>query len=201
MKKYLAIASVIIALCGTIYYERRILTGLRAELNRANEELGRQHEKSAALRAALETMQGLSAINEAVTGSAVRRANDLAARSRELQHRLKEAMLHAASTDPEENLYALPLPYAAADALCLRHHAAGLAAGTPAAPASAPGPHTAQKHTAAPGAGEPDCAAWRGLTIGETVEWAGVLLEHAGLEGNDKNALREWAGRAAIEEN
>ena len=30
------------------------------------------------------------------------------------------------------------------------------------------------------------------LTIGDVFEWVGLLLDHAGLEGRDKAALREW---------
>lgn len=38
------------------------------------------------------------------------------------------------------------------------------------------------------------CRNWRGkLTLGDTVEWAGLLLDHAGLERLDKEAIREWA--------
>jgi len=86
------------------------------------------------------------------------------------------------------------LPPAAADALCMQW-----------IEASGRGDHSAANDQANAsigtdeGAKNPtplECGRWRGMTVRDAVEWNSQLLKHAGLEREDKAALRRWADEA-----
>lgn len=83
------------------------------------------------------------------------------------------------------------LPAAAADALCLQWRAAsGRGHG---AAADHPRETAADAHAGTADPLAAGCGKWRQMTVADAVEWNGLLLRHAGLEREDKTALRRWA--------
>lgn len=108
--------------------------------------------------------------------------DSLTSNARALRSQLQEALAHAKTVEMDA-----PLPAAATDALCLRYLAAR--------GQSPDRTQTDAARGAAARAAYPPanlCEAWRGVTLRHVVDWAGLLLDHAGAERLDKAGLREW---------
>lgn len=177
----------VIAACavvgGVISWQAATINDQAATIAEQDRHIGEVTAANAGLAAALDTVIAFRAADDDLIMETASRADDLAATSRTLQRRLTEAMRHAKTV----NLDA-PLPADAVDALCLRYRAAS-GVGTPDHTGDAPGGTDARSGNPGP----PDCRSWRALTLRDVVDWAGLLLDHAGAERLDKAALRAWA--------
>lgn len=161
-------------------------TSLRAANEELIETLGQVKAANAAHKLALDALRAESAFADEAARGAARENDKLRGALRGLQHTLREAARHETVLDSRVHPDV-------ADALRMQWQtASGDASGYCSCGPS--GVVDARKNAAVAAGG--DCAvcdSWRGLTYGDVVEWTGLLLEHAGLERNDKAALRSWA--------
>lgn len=150
---------------------------------RTREELGRVKADLELAESALEQLRRFRASEAELVADSAEEQERLTVKNRKLEWQLREALKNA-NFDLDT-----VLPGAVADALCLRWRvASGFGGGVDAAG----GADAGAGHTVAA-----VCAGWRGkLTLGDVVEWAGLLLDHAGAERVDKAALRRWSEEA-----
>lgn len=148
----------------------------RAELHRS----AKAEAETVRLSKNMDTLRKGRDADNLVIAQAAEQSERMTTRARTLERRLREAMNGEADFDRV-------LSRNVTDALCLRYRsAAGVYGGDPAIAAG-----RTHAGTSDPVAGQ--CAHWAGMTLRDAVEWAGLLLDHAGLERLDKQALREWA--------
>jgi hypothetical protein len=170
------------------WWQERTIAGLESDMAALRDDLSRTEERAGANAAALlESEAGRSAADRAVVirdGQVEALAGEIGA----LQRKLREATKH------ETKLDAVIAP-GIADALCVQYAAAsGYAVRSDTHDAA--GTHDAGADDTAAGwryVAALDCSAWRTLTYGHLLEWAGELQRHAGFERVDKNGLRLWA--------
>lgn len=186
----LAIAS-IIALGCMVRIQRETIA-------EQGESIGVLTAANAAADAALKDLRAFRQQEDALLADTAEKIDKLTTRIQGLDRITREALRNA----PHLTL-ASPLPADAADALCLQWRAAG-GLGSAYHPGDAAGDPAARAgHSPAAGSGGPgtvarngagaDCESWRRMTVADAVEWNGLLLRHAGLEREDKAALRAWA--------
>jgi hypothetical protein len=179
MKTYLigglALLVIVAAVGGYIYYQA-------SRLEEQGAELGRLAVVSAAQQAVITELRDAKQRDDVLVVGTADRIDKLTTRIQSLDRRTQEALRNA----PNLTLDSV-LPADAADALCMQWRAAsGISANTPGDAAGGADARTGD--TPAPG-----CGNWRRMTVRDAVEWNGLLLKHAGLEREDKAALRQWA--------
>lgn len=117
-----------------------------------------------------------------ITETTLASVDSLTSNARALRNQLQEALTHAKTVEMDA-----PLPIAATDALCLRYLAARGQSLDRNQTDAARGPDAREAYPSAY-----LCDAWREVTLRHVVDWAGLLLDHAGAERLDKAGLREW---------
>lgn len=170
------------AAAAALWWQKSTIDGLNESAAAQARSMAEVKAANAGLGAALQYMEDARQWDALVTESTLASVDSLNSNARALRSQLQEALAHAKTVEMDA-----PLPAAATDALCLRYLAARGqspdrtqtdAAGGAAARAAYPPAHL--------------CDAWRGVTLRHVVDWAGLLLDHAGAERLDKVGLREW---------
>lgn len=164
-------------------WQRHTINVLADEAEQQSRRLSEATVVNAGLAQSVETLRRIRETDQLVVVQAAEQSQRMTARARSLEHQLREAMHGEADFDRV-------LSRGVTDALCLRWQAAsGLAdAGDPGTAAGRADAGTGDSAAVA-------CDGWAGLTVRDAVEWAGLLLDHAGFERTDKAALRQWAQR------
>lgn len=179
----LATASLAVA---AILWQRHVITGMAEQAERQARQIGEVTAANAGLAESLDALrEARTTDNEVVLRAAVQ-ADRLSLHAAALEHRLHEALYAAQTVDIDA-----PLPFDIVHALCLRYRVATGRVGLDLAPPASDAATGAAARTGNPPAAT--CDGWRALSLRQVVEWAGYLLDHAGLERNDKSALRAWA--------
>lgn len=198
MKAYLGIGLVLLiisaAVGGYIHSQDARLRAADATIAEQGESIGALSAANAAQAATITELRDSKERDDALVAGTAEKLDKLATRIQSLDRRTQEALRNA----PNLTIDSL-LPPDAADALCLQWHEAGGRI-TPDHPGNAsPGADARAGDTASAGrgtaSGSPDCSGWRKMTVRNAVEWNGLLLRHAGLEREDKAALRAWAAK------
>lgn len=169
---------------AAILWQRHVIAGMSAQAEGQARQLGEVIAANAGLAESLAALRAARATDNAVVLNAADEAERLSRHAATLERRLQEA-LYVQNTAVD---FDAPLPVDAVDALCLRYRAAAGHYGDSSSRDTAPGADARAHNTPAPA-----CDGWRTLTLRQVVEWAGYLLDHAGLERTDKAALRAWA--------
>lgn len=166
-----------------LWWQRSDLSDLRQRAETQARSIAEVKAVNAGLSQALQDVQDARQWDALVTETTLASVDSLNINARTLRAQLQEAIAHAKTVEMDA-----PLPAAATDALCLRYLAAR-GQGADRGAADAAGSTVAGKaHTSAD-----VCAAWRGVTLRHVVDWAGLLLDHAGAERLDKAGLRQWS--------
>lgn len=186
MKTYLAYALAAGIVAGIIGWQHTTVTRLEASGADKDRVIGEVTAANTVLSAALDGALERAHKNDALLAAHAGTIEAAAMRARRLERQLREALAHETTFDLDA-----PLPRAAADAFCLRWlSASGYLSGDHqgyAAGVVAPG----TGDTAA-GGGPAFCAGWDTVTYRDALEWAGLLLDHAGAERIDKAGVRGW---------
>lgn len=182
MARYIAIAAVL-AIAGFFWWQQSTIVEQRASMQRKDERIAEVTAANAGLEATVQAMHEARERDAQITEATLTSVDSLNTNARTLRAQLQEALRHAKTVDMDA-----PLPAAAADALCLRY----LAARGQSSDAVA-GDAAASAHARATDTFAAACGPWRVVTLRDVVEWAGLLLDHAGAERLDKAGLRRWA--------
>lgn len=182
MTRYIAIAAVL-AIAGFFWWQQHTITGQRAALQLKDARIAEVTAANVGLEVAMEAMHEARERDALITEATLTSVDTLNTNARTLRAQLQEALRHAQTVDMDA-----PLPAAAADALCLRYLAARGQSPDAVAGDAAIGAHAGAAHSLAAA-----CGPWRVVTLRDVVEWAGLLLDHAGAERLDKAGLRRWA--------
>lgn len=142
-------------------------------------QLGELTVAHAALARNLDSLRAARAADDRIVSETASRAEAMTNKARVLERKLREAARHEADFDRRLSRHVT-------DALCLRWLSASGAHGGDFRDAAG-NAHAETHDPAAAG-----CDSWAGMTVRDAVEWSGLLLDHAGLERLDKEALRQW---------
>lgn len=149
---------------------------------RTREELGQVKAALSLAESALGQLRRLRAEEAQLVVDQAQKQEELETTNRGLEQKLRRAMRNAKSLNLDT-----VLPDSITDALCLRWNAASGKDHLPNGNAPSGADAGAGDTVAAL------CAGWRGkVALGDVAEWAGLLLDHAGLERLDKEGLRQW---------
>lgn len=189
MKTYLGIGIVLLVIAaavgGYIYSQDARLRAADATIAEQGKSIGELSAANAAQSATITELRASKKRDDDLVAGTAEKLDKLATRIQSLDRRTQEALRNA----PNLTIDSL-LPPAAADALCLQwHEASGRLA------ADYPGNAAGGADARAANSVAPDCGRWRRMTVRDAVEWNGLLLRHAGLEREDKAALRQWAAQ------
>ena len=168
---------------GVFVWQRHTINVLSDEVEQQARRLGEVTAVNAGLAHSLEIMRQGRAADNLIVAQAAEQSERMTARARTLEHQLREA-LHA------EADFNRVLSRGVTDALCLRWRAASGRGG-----AGDPGDAAGRADAGTDDSVAGQCGHWAGMTVRDAVEWAGLLLDHAGFERTDKAALRQWAQR------
>lgn len=180
------------AAAAVFAWQRHTINVLAEEAEQQARRLGEVTVVNAGLAHNLERLAAARAADNLVVAQAAEQSERMTARARGLERKLREALRDEADFDRV-------LSRGVTDALCLRYRSA---TGTDGVSGDDPADSAGHAHAGAGdsvaerGAPLARCADWGGMTVRDAVEWAGLLLDHAGLERLDKRALREWAAGA-----
>lgn len=175
MRAWAVVACIIAGLIAVICWQRSAMSDQSERLTKIEIERDALSQSVDKLRAWREEDR-LAVLQSA------QQAERMTVKNKTLEYRLQEALRAEAD-------FNRVLSRGVTDALCLRYQSAtGVYGGDPGD--STGRTHAGESNTAAAG-----CASWAGLTVRGAVEWAGLLLDHAGLERIDKQAIREWTRR------
>jgi hypothetical protein len=181
----LGVAALVLAVLLTfVAWQDRQIKRQEETIRTQAEDIGILHAANASLDAALGKAKAARDRDNALVAEAAQKIDTLTARARLLDRRLKEAL----RDDQEDLSLDAPLPPGVSAALCLRYRAArGLGDSSPQGDSSGcAAAGTDHSPTAA-------CGGWEAVTLRDALEWIGPLLDHAGAERLDKEALRVWA--------
>ena len=179
-----AVAAVILsALLACIFWQDRQIKRQAATIQTQAENIGVLQTANASLSSALADAKAAKDRYNALVAEAAQKIDTLAAHARLLYRRLKEALRDAQALSLDA-----PLPAGVIVALCLRYRAARGLGDAITQRDSPAGPDAGKDHSPASACGD-----WEAVTLRDTLEWVGLLLDHAGAERLDKAAMRAWA--------
>ena len=172
-------------IAGVFFWQRHTINVLAEESEQQARRTGELTVVNAGLAHNLERLAAARAADNLVVKQAAEQSERMAARARGLERKLREALRDEADFDRV-------LSRGVTDALCLRYRSA---AGTSGVSGDDPDDSAGRIDAGASdsAASGNNCEQWHGLMVRDVVEWAGLLLDHAGMERLDKAALRQWA--------
>lgn len=189
MKTYLGIGIVLLVIAtavgGYIHSQDARLRTQEKTIAEQGKSIGELSAANAAQSATITELRASKKRDDDLVTGTAEKIDKLATRIQSLDRRTQEALRNA----PNLTIDSL-LPAAAADALCLQWHEASGRLST-----DYPGNAAGGADARAANSVAPDCGRWRRMTVRDAVEWNGLLLRHAGLEREDKAALRQWAAQ------
>lgn len=182
-----AVVLLIVAAGGSYVHSLRSrLAGQNLTIAEQDRLIGQLSAAGDGKDAAIKDLQESKKRDETIVAETAAKIEKLSTHIDDLTRKTQGALRHA----PHLTLDSL-LPAAAADALCLQWRAAS--GRRDAAATNHPRDAAAGADARAVDPLAAVCRGWRRLTVGGAVEWNGLLLRHAGLEREDKAALRRWA--------
>jgi len=189
MKTYLGVGIVLLiistAVGGYIHSQDARLKAQERTIADQGQSIGELCAASAAQAATITELRASKKRDDDLVAGTAEKIDKLATRIQGLDRRMQEALRNA----PNLTIDSL-LPPDAVDALCLQwHEASGLLSSNH--PRNSSGGVDARTADSVAF----DCGRWRRITVRDAVEWNGLLLRHAGLEREDKAALRQWAAQ------